>query len=186
MSLILRKCQKNGLSSNNFYYGKVGDIVTAPDWNPIPECGNGLHGLLEGNGEWLLLYGDDWLIIEANESDIVEIDECKCKFRTGKILFRGSKEELANSEFPHKLNLNSEAAYCWARRIGNHDVMIHKITESYYAYNWARYIGNHNVMMDKITDSKSAYYWAYYIGNHDVMMDKITDSTDAYNWALLS
>ena len=56
MSLILRKCQKNGLSSNNFYYGKVGDIVTAPDWNPIPECGNGLHGLLEGNGEWLLLY----------------------------------------------------------------------------------------------------------------------------------
>ena len=184
MPLILRKCQKNGLSSNNFYYGNVGDIVTCPDWNPEPKCGNGLHGLLEGNGDWGLLYGDDWLVIEANESDIVKIDECKCKFHTGKILFRGSKEQLANSEFPAKFeNLNSKSAFNWGRDIGNHDVMMHKITESEWAYFWAKYIGNHDIMMHKITDPYWAYYWGRDIGNHDIMMHKITDPLWAYYWA---
>ena len=183
MPLILRKCWKNGLSRNDFYYGNTGDIVTCPDWDPKPECGNGLHGLLEGNGDWHLLEGDDWLVIEANESDIVNIDDEKCKFRTGKILFRGSVEQLANSEYPNKLNLNSRSAYCWARRVGNHDIMIHKITESRDAYHWARNIGNHDIMIDKIIDSYYAYLWACDIGNHDVMIDKINDSQSAYEWA---
>ena len=184
MPLILRKCNYNGYSSRNFYYGNAGDIATCPDWNPNPRCGNGLHGLKEGNGDWNLLSGDDWLVIETNDEDVVNIDKDKCKFRTGKILFRGSDTELANSEFPAKLNLNSKCAYLWAFYIGNHDVMMHKITESEWAYNWAFYIGNHDVMMHKITDSKFAYYWALNIGNEDVMIDKITESKYAYYWAL--
>ena len=207
MALILRKCQENGFSSNNFYYGKAGEIATAPDWDPKPECGNGLHGLLEGNGNWSLLVGFSWLVIEAKTEDIVEIDDQKCKFRTGKILFHGSTEELRNSEFPRMFNnLNSSAAYNWARSIGNNDIMMHKITDSEYAlywgtnignkdvmvqkinseyaYLWARNVGNRDVMMDKINNSYDAYYWAVNIGNHDVMMHKITDSYWAYQWAL--
>ena len=151
MPLILRKCWASGFSSHNFYYGNVGDIVTAPDWNPKPYCGNGLHGLLEANGEWMLLYGDDWLVIEADKKDVVFIDKNKCKFHTGKILFRGSKQELANSEFPTRFNVNSENAYNWAMEIGNHDVMINKINNSELAYWWAKFIGNQDVMKPKIT-----------------------------------
>ena len=183
MPLILRKCQKDGYSRNNFYYGNTGDIVTCPDWNPEPECGNGLHGLLEGSGNWALLYGEDWLIIEANESDIVEIDDQKCKFRTGTILFRGTTEELRNSEFPARFNLNSFYAYKWGIEIGNHDIMMHKITKSYWAYKWAYTIGNHDIMINKITESEWAYFWAINIGNQDVMIDKINDSYNAYWWA---
>ena len=140
MPLILRKCQENGRSQNNFYYGKTDDIVTCPDWNPEPKCGNGLHGLLEGNGNWLLLEGSDWFVIEAKTEDIVEIDKDKCKSRTGKILFRGTTEKLRKSEFSAKFNnLNSHAAYCWAINIGNIDLMINKVTDSKWAYHWAKY-----------------------------------------------
>ena len=183
MTLVLRKCNKDGSSRNDFFYGQVGERVSAPDWHPSPCCGYGLHGLKEGNGDWGLLDGDDWLIIDADDR-IVDIDEYKCKFNTGIILFRGTAEDLAKSEFPHKLNLNSEAAYLWALNIGNQDVMINKITDSNYAYWWAKDIGNHDIMIDKITDSEDAYYWANVIGNHDIMMHKITDSEDAYYWAL--
>ena len=42
--------------------------MTCPDWHPKSECGNGLHGLKEGNGDWSLLDGNDWLIIGADDS----------------------------------------------------------------------------------------------------------------------
>ena len=55
MTLVLRMCKSDGSSSNGFFYGQVGDRVVCPDWDPIPECGNGLHGLKDGNGDWGLL-----------------------------------------------------------------------------------------------------------------------------------
>jgi len=152
-----------------FMDGYEGDIVTCPDWNPIPKCGNGLHGLLEGNGNWILLEGIDWLVIEAETEDIVNIDEHKCKFRTGKILFRGSRNELKNSEFKTKLNLNEDAAYQWTKFIGNHDLMINKIESSYYAYLWALTFGDRDIMKPKITDPQYINLW-----NYQFPYDKIT------------
>ena len=182
MALILRKCWASGYSNFNFFYGNAGDIVTAPDWDPKPECGNGLHGLLEGNGNWDLLVGSDWLVIEANESDIVNIDNQKCKFRTGKILFRGTANQLINSEFPNKFNLNEHSAFNWAYFIGNKDIMIGKIASSYWAYKWAYNIGDKDVMINKITESKWAYWWAYFFGNYNVMKPKVTDQIDILLW----
>ena len=182
MTLVLRMCKSDGSSSNGFFYGKTGDRVTCPDWRSQPVCGYGLHGLKEGNGDWLLLDGEDWLIIDADDQ-IVDIDECKCKFNTGIILFRGTQKQLANSEFPSKLNLNSKSAYQWAQSIGNKDIMIDKITDSESAYYWALNIGDKDVMINKITNPKYAYYWAYYIGNHDVMINKINSDEYAYYWA---
>ena len=183
MTLVLRKCYKDGSSRNGFKYGQVGERVVCPDWDPKPKCGNGLHALKEGNGNWLLLEGDDWLIINTDDL-VVDINEDKCKFNTGIILFRGIAKQLANSEFPHKLKLNEESAYEWALFIGNRDVMINKINTSKYAYLWARNIGNKDIMINKITESQWAYEWARYIGNKDIMINKITESYWAYSWAL--
>ncbi len=77
----------------------------------------------------------------------------------------------------------SEYAYCWARHIGNRDIMINHIIDSQYAYYWARDIGNRDIMIDCITDSMYAYLWAMDIGNQDIMIDRITDSKYAYCWA---
>lgn len=60
MTLVLRKCQLNGHSSRNFFYGQVGERVNCPDWDASPYCGNGLHGLKEGkrlDRHKLLIFG---------------------------------------------------------------------------------------------------------------------------------
>ena len=56
--LFLRTCSPKGVSRNGFVWPlKVGAKVTAPDWDPRPECGNGLHGLKDGQGDANLM---DW------------------------------------------------------------------------------------------------------------------------------
>ena len=47
---------------------------------------------------------------------------------------------------------DSHWAYCWARDIGNRDIMINRITDSWYAYRWARYIGNKDIMIARYPD----------------------------------
>jgi|688.fasta_scaffold12037_21 hypothetical protein len=182
MALILRKCKKDGSSSRGFVYGNTGDTVTAPDWNPQPECGNGLHGLKQGNGDWSLLLGDDWLVIEAEEKDVVDIDQYKCKFRTGKILYRGDKEGL--HQYASVMATDSRPAYEWARTIGDREIMRDRVTKSYNAYYWAKNIGDREIMIDRVTDTFWAYCWARDIGDKEIMIDRVTESKWAYFWAI--
>jgi len=135
MTLVLRKCWKDGHSSDGFYYGKKGNVVASEN----------LYGLKEGNGAWHLLQGDTWLVFEV-KSKIIDYGD-KCKFKTGKILFRGSTKQLAKSEFPHKLKLNEESAFQWALNIGNKNIMSKKIKSEQCAYEWAKYIGNKSEMI---------------------------------------
>ena len=132
MTLILRKCKADGSSSHSFTYGNAGDTVTAPVWSSEPQCGDGLHGLKNGNGNWHLLNGHDWIVIEA--ADVVDIDKQKCKFRTGTIIYRGAKEGL--HQYAHLMATESKSAYHWAREIGNKEVMIDRITESHMLLIW--------------------------------------------------
>jgi hypothetical protein len=173
MVLILRKCKKDGSARNGFVYGKTGDTVTAPDWDPKPECGNGLHGLKQGNGDWNLLEGDDWLVIEADEKDIVDIDNEKCKFRTGKILYRGDKEGL--HQYASVMATDSVPAFYWATYIGDRDIMIDRVTESEYAFHWALNIGDREIMRDRVTESQWAFWWSRQIGDREIMLDRVTD-----------
>ena len=60
----------------------IGAEVVAPDWNPAPKCGGGLHGLLWGEGDGSLLSWEPeskWLVVEADEADVVKIDLNKVK-----------------------------------------------------------------------------------------------------------
>lgn len=80
---VLRTCGPNGEAHGGFKWPlEVGAVVECPDWQPTPECGHGLHGLLDGQGDWDLL---DWsleakaLVLEVDEDSIVEIG-AKVKF----------------------------------------------------------------------------------------------------------
>jgi len=182
--LILRKCRLNGISSHGFCYGNVGDVVTAPDWDPTPKCGGGLHGLLEADGEWLLLEGQQWLVIEADEKDIVRIGDDKCKFRTGKILYRGNKIGLR--KFTDRMAFTSRAAYRWASIIGHKSVLRNRVTESRWAYHWAmRFPKDRHIMRDRVTESSWAFRWAMeFPEDRSIMRDRITGSELAFWWVV--
>ena len=76
--LLLRTCEPDGSSYGGFKWPlAVGAEVTAPDWLPRAECGNGLHGLLWGEGDGnLLSWADDavWMVISARASDVVSLN----------------------------------------------------------------------------------------------------------------
>jgi len=69
--------------------------VEAPDWDPKPECGNGLHGLLHGCGNAYLLSDDPdakWLVVKVLGGTCVDIGG-KVKFPKGTVVYAGTKEE---------------------------------------------------------------------------------------------
>ena len=90
--LILRTTNSEGKSYSDFQWPlKVGASVEAPDWNPEPQCGNGLHGLLWGAGAGSLLdwYSDaKWLVVEIDE--YVDLDG-KVKFPRGVVVHVGDQ-----------------------------------------------------------------------------------------------
>ena len=171
----LRKIRKNG---NNYFNDfvwplEVGAEVEAPDWNPEPVCGGGLHCLPNGDGNWDLFfsYGHYWAVLEFDEKDMVLIDSEKCKVKKCKIVFISENPEGMLQFFDYE-NFNSRTAFHWARHIGNQDIMISKIVESEWAYKWAFHIGNRNIMINRITTVEAATDWALFIGDCEKMIEK--------------
>ena len=75
--LVVRTVDPNGRSYGDFQWPlEAGAVCEAPDWDPAPKCGQGLHGLAWGDGDWSLL---DWsieakaLIVEVEAQSVVEI-----------------------------------------------------------------------------------------------------------------
>ena len=102
--LFLRVCKPGGFAysdrSNGFKWPlSVGTTVTAPDWNPRPECGNGLHGLKWGTGDSSLIPRHEdsvGLVFSADPVDCVDIDGGqKSKVRTARIEFVGTLASAA-------------------------------------------------------------------------------------------
>ncbi len=72
---------------------EVGSIITAPDWNPSPQCGNGIHGWLWGIGrDGKFPQGDKiWQVVEVPD-DGVQI-EGKWKWKSVKVVYSGTEPE---------------------------------------------------------------------------------------------
>jgi hypothetical protein len=75
MSLYLRTTDKYGRSFGGFQWPpEVGATVTAPDWKPTARCGNGLHGLLDGLGNYDHLSTNPdaiwWIVSAENAIDL--------------------------------------------------------------------------------------------------------------------
>jgi len=85
--LVLRSCKADMTSKNGFVWPKAGPVECA-DWNPKPECGNGLHGLSLGQqdpGVWL---EELCQVVRVAEGDIVDL-RGKVKFPKGVVVYTG-------------------------------------------------------------------------------------------------
>jgi len=105
-TLIIKSVRPNFTTRNNFQWPTEG-FVTCPDWNPIMNCGNGLHGLrLNQNdpGVW----NDDgkFLLLEVEEDKIIDLFG-KCKFPEANVLkVFDSMEELTNYLYEQNINID--------------------------------------------------------------------------------
>jgi hypothetical protein len=91
--LVLRTCAADMTSHNGFRWPESGP-VEALDWKPIAECGNGLHGLLRGEGNGELLNWDanaKWLVVEVEASAYVDL-KGKVKFPRGVVVYAGDRQ----------------------------------------------------------------------------------------------
>ena len=182
----LRKISKN---NKNEFFDEI-DEFNDYDWplevgkriNKTPPKRGDLYCLLNAKGNWNLLSGEYWAVLEFDEKDMVLIDNEKCKVKKCKIIFLSENPEGMLKFFDHE-KFDSATAFKWASFVGNKDIMISKISESRWAYVWAKDIGNEDIMIDRITDSFWAYFWAKNIGNQDIMINKITDPKMAFYWA---
>jgi hypothetical protein len=78
--VFLRTAALDGGSHNGFLWPReIGALVEAPDWDPAPKCGGGLHGIADGLGDWALMQGPAdtdalWYVCGARRAEAVEID----------------------------------------------------------------------------------------------------------------
>ena len=88
--------------------------VAAPDWNPKPACGQGLHGLLWGEGDGQLLdwtEGAKWLVVEVDASSVVDLSG-KVKFPSGQVVHCGDCDSATSHLLEHD---GSGKAICGAK-----------------------------------------------------------------------
>src|SRR5690348_2206923 len=89
-ALVIRTCNADMTSHGGFKWPTQGH-VECPDWDPTPQCGHGLHGLLDGIGDYSLLsqaYDAKWLVVQVERSECVGISE-KVKFPRGEVVYCG-------------------------------------------------------------------------------------------------
>ena len=95
--LILRNCRPDGTSQNGFKWNtEIGAVNTCPDWIDNNECGNGLHGWLDGIGDATVSkYNSSplWLVAEVEK-----FNDCggKVKFQSCTVVFTGTMLECSN------------------------------------------------------------------------------------------
>ena len=89
---MLRTCSADMTSHGGFIWPESGP-VDCHDWKKNQECGNGLHGLLwgEGNGG-LLDWSPDakWLVVKIDAREIVDLNG-KIKVPRGEVVYCGDR-----------------------------------------------------------------------------------------------
>ena len=90
-SLMLRTCGTGGNSHEGFVWPLThGALVTAPDWDPTPECGRGLHGLRGGEGDWCQFSSapDAVWIVAVIDAEAVDLGD-KIKVPRARVYYAG-------------------------------------------------------------------------------------------------
>ena len=95
-SIVLRICKADMTTYNGFIWPTKG-YVEAPDWEATQECGNGLHGWFEAQGDasysnYLNEPDAKYLVLKVKTDSIIHLDG-KCKFPRAKVCFVGNRNE---------------------------------------------------------------------------------------------
>jgi hypothetical protein len=91
-SYILKSIKADMTAHGGFKYPKKG-IVKCEKWEPTKECGNGLHGALNGEGDGSLFCWDKdakWLILKVLTKDVIDL-QGKVKVQQGIVVFCGER-----------------------------------------------------------------------------------------------
>lgn len=86
--ILYRTCSLDHTSYRGFRWGSVGEITTAPDWNPDPsiDCGKGLHGCDEfACGDYLRATNCILQIIEVDNPVLSSIKD-QYRFKSAKTI----------------------------------------------------------------------------------------------------
>ncbi len=92
---VLRTCDSDMTSHKGRFTWPVSGFVEAPDWDPIPVCGKGLHGFLLGCGDGHLADWNEsavWLVVEVDKDTLIDF-EGKVKFPSGNVVFAGNRQD---------------------------------------------------------------------------------------------
>jgi hypothetical protein len=95
---ILRTVNADLTAYNGFVWPRSGP-VSCPDWDPKPECGNGLHGLAQGEGNYGPLSSEPdalWMVVRVRTSELIKIDDDKVKFPRGTVIYCGDRLGATN------------------------------------------------------------------------------------------
>jgi hypothetical protein len=90
--LMLRTCAADMTAHGGFLWPESGPVF-APDWKAEAQCGNGLHGLLWGEGDaGHLSAAPDakWLVVEVDAATVIDLSG-KVKFPRGIVAFCGDR-----------------------------------------------------------------------------------------------
>jgi len=92
-ALVLRTSNCDGTSYGGFKWtSEIGSVITCTDWKPEAKCGNGLHGLLDGFGDYSLLSSDInalWQVVEVDRNKCIELNG-KVKFESCILKYSGN------------------------------------------------------------------------------------------------
>ena len=139
---LLKSIPANARAYSGFRWPtEVGVIVHAPDWDPAPRCGGGLHGLPYGVGDYSLLCHDSdaiWFDLEVVGEYTVFDD--KAKAESVRILACGSRAEIA--ERFRADAIAKEKGYYYARSVDQcaHDDTRAAVIAEGRSYAYAHYI----------------------------------------------
>ena len=106
-ALVIRSSKPDGTSYGGFKWPiEVGAVVTAPDWDPVDECGHGLHGLLYGWGDYDLTGGssDLWWLVEVDRAACVDLVG-KVKFQSCTVRAHGSMADMLSAIGRYQIRL---------------------------------------------------------------------------------
>ena len=82
---MIRRSNNGASCHNGFQWAPIGEWTVAPDWNPVKECGGGLHGNGPlSKGHWANGRDIDFCAVE----NVVDIDGEKIKCEKAMVLLR--------------------------------------------------------------------------------------------------
>lgn len=97
---LLRSCSSDFTSFDGFQWPSTVGAECRPEaWNPEPECGDGLHGFVNGEGDAYLADWSDsaqWLVFSAPATEVVAVDRDKSKAAVARIEHVGVGETGAD------------------------------------------------------------------------------------------